>query len=352
MADIDLIPGDLRALLLEHYWAHRRDLPWRHTTDPYHIWVSEIMLQQTQVKTVLPRYQEFLEQFPDIATLASVSEETVCEAWAGLGYYRRARNLRKGAQYVVEHFGGVMPRTAKELQTLPGVGRYTAGAIASIAFGEEAPLVDGNVVRFFARLFGLPGDKESTALKKRLWVLVEELVIGEYPGDLNQALMEQGATVCTPSSPDCRTCAVSHHCVGYHEGEPEKYPAPSPKKARKKLHVAFGWHSTRTGLWLEQRGMDGLWPGLWELPSAEAKDQAEAVKLLGRRVALGDAVPLAEIRHQLTHRDVTATVYALKKRPGSREQGEAKRYAMPLQAPLSALARKAIMAVQEQDSGG
>ena len=351
MSDIELIPESLRGLLLEHYRAHKRDLPWRHTRDPYHIWVSEIMLQQTQVKTVLPRYNVFLEQFPDVATLASVPEETVCEAWAGLGYYRRARNLHRGANFVVEELGGVMPTTAKDLEKLPGVGRYTAGAIASIAFGEEAPLVDGNVVRFFARLFGLPGDKESPALKKRLWILAEELVKGEAPGDLNQALMEQGATICTPTSPSCGVCPVSEFCVAFGEGEPEKYPAPSKKKTRKKLHIAFGWHHTKTGVWLEQRDLEGLWPGLWELPSAEGSTEREALGALADRVALGEEAPIAEVRHQLTHRDVTATVYALSKRPNNRADGDARRYATPLKAPLSALARKAIVAVQSQQSG-
>ncbi len=339
------IPKGFRKRLLSFYQANKRDLPWRHTCDPYAIWVSEIMLQQTQVKTVLPRYHEFLELFPSVEALASATEAQVCEAWAGLGYYRRARNLHRGATYVMEELGGVIPSTAKELEKVPGIGRYTAGAIASIAFGEEAPLVDGNVVRFLARFFVLPGDKEDKALKKMLWTMAEDLVVGELPGDFNQALMEQGATVCKPVAPRCGACCVGSQCGAYKIGTPEAFPAPKPGKKRKSLYVAFGWHENSSGLWLEQRGLDGLWSGLWELPSGEGESLDEARRFLMDKVSADCGAEVASVHHILTHRNVQAVVYKVKTVPRARKT-EGKRYRSPLEAPLSGLARKAIKAAK------
>ena len=303
------------------------------------------MLQQTQVKTVMPRYHEFLDLFPSVEALAAATEAQVCEAWAGLGYYRRARNLHRGATYVVEELGGVIPSTAKELEKVPGIGRYTAGAIASIAFGEEAPLVDGNVVRFLARFFVLPGDKEDRALKKMLWTMAEDLVVGDDPGDFNQALMEQGATVCKPVAPRCGACCVGNQCGAYKIGTPEAYPEPKPGKKRKSLYVAFGWHENKAGVWLEQRGLDGLWSGLWELPSGEGETPEQAKNLLLDKVPVDSSVEVASVHHILTHRNVQAVVYKIKTMPRTR-QAEGKRYRSPLEAPLSGLARKAIKAAK------
>ena len=339
------IPKSFRSRLLAFYQANKRDLPWRHTSDPYSIWVSEIMLQQTQVKTVLPRYHEFLDEFPTVADLAAATEESVCEAWAGLGYYRRARNLRKGACYVMEELGGVIPSTAGELEKIPGIGRYTAGAIASIAFGEEAPLVDGNVVRFLARYFVLPGDKEDKTLKKTLWATTTEMVKGKQPGDFNQALMEQGATICKPVAPRCGECCVQRTCQAYEEGAPETYPAPKPSAKRKSLFIAFAWHENKSGLWLEQRGLDGLWSGLWELPSGQGDTMEEALMNLSEKVSVDSSNALMTVRHILTHRNVEAVIYTLEKLPRSRAS-RGKRYRSPLEAPISGLARKAIVATQ------
>lgn len=339
------IPRGFRTRLLSFYQANKRDLPWRHTSDPYAIWVSEIMLQQTQVKTVMPRYHEFLDLFPTVKALAASTEAQVCEAWAGLGYYRRARNLHRGATYVMEELDGVIPSTAKELEKVPGIGRYTAGAIASIAFGEEAPLVDGNVVRFLARFFVLPGDKEDRALKKMLWTMAEDLVVGEDPGDFNQALMEQGATVCKPVAPRCGACYVGNQCGAYKVGTPEAYPAPKAGAKRKSLYVAFGWHENKSGLWLEQRGLDGLWSGLWELPSGEGETPEQAKAHLMAKVPADCSSEVTSVHHILTHRNVQAVVYKIEKFPRTRS-AEGKRYRLPLEAPLSGLARKAIKAAK------
>ena len=263
----------------------------------------------------------------------------------GLGYYRRARNLHRGATYVMEELGGVIPSTAHELQKVPGIGRYTAGAIASIAFGEQAPLVDGNVVRFLARFFVLPGDKEDKALKKMLWLMAEELVVGDEPGNLNQALMEQGATVCKPVAPRCGACSVGSECGAFKQGTPEAYPAPKPSAKRKSLYVAFGWHETKSGVWLEQRGLDGLWSGLWELPSGEGDTLEEAKAALLEKVPVDASDEVATVHHILTHRNVQAVVYRVSKVPRERTE-RGKRYGAPLEAPLSGLARKAIKAAQ------
>ena len=332
----------LRETLLSHYLQDHRDLPWRRTEDPYSIWVSEIMLQQTQVKTVVPRYQPFLDQFPNVATLAASPEESVCEAWAGLGFYRRARNLHKAAGMVMESWGGELPTSVQDLQTLPGVGRYTAGAIASIAFGEEAPLVDGNVIRVFARLFGLPGRSDEKSLVDTSWEIAESLVEGERPGDWNQALMEHGATLCTPQVPTCLLCPLSADCVGYQGGSPTTFPATARQPRKQNLSVAFAWSSGPGGVLLEQRPLEGLWPGLWELPSGEAESEEAAKALLARKLGRDPGEELTTVKHTLSHRNVVGRVYQLKGRVRTETLGKVVRESEPLGAPLTSLAKKAI----------
>lgn len=329
----------LRRALLQHYRRHRRDLPWRQTRDPYAIWVSEIMLQQTQVDTVRPRYGEFLRRYPTVGDLAAASESEVCEAWAGLGYYRRARLLHRAAVTVVREQGGVIPGTAQELMALSGIGRYTAGAIASIAFGEEAPVVDGNVARVLARLYTLPGHPQEPALQRRLWTIATRLVRGVDPGDFNQALMELGATVCRPAQPQCERCPVRPWCRAHRQGEPTAYPAPAPAPKRRPLAVAFAWIQGTGGLWLRQRPLDGLWAGLWEPPSAEG---AGAKAQLSRELGAALSRPFVKVTHELTHRSVTATLYRPQISVKWRQTARRRQWPDPLQAPLSALARKVI----------
>ena len=300
----------VRSLLLAFYDAKKRDLPWRKTSDPYKILVSEIMLQQTQVATVIPRWHAFLEQFPDVKALAAVREEDVCEAWAGLGYYRRARNLHKAANQVVELHGSKFPESFDDILALAGVGRYTAGAISSIAFGQENPVVDGNVVRVLARYFSIALPKDDARLHRAAWSLMDDLVRGERPGDLNQSVMELGATVCTPALPSCLECPISKGCSAHGEQMPTAYPTPKKPKPREVLHVAFGIFENEEGVAMLQRPLDGLWAGLWEPLSAigEGSDEAKA-SLISKHFESAKLTYFCEIRHILTHREVRARIY-------------------------------------------
>ncbi len=259
--------GRLRNDLLRWYGKTKRDLPWRKNTDPYRVWVSEIMLQQTTVAAVTPKYEAFLRRFPTLSKLAAASEDAVLKQWAGLGYYSRARNLRRAAQAIVDGHRGEFPSDYDSVIELPGIGRYTAGAILSIAFGESLPLVDGNVIRVFSRLFGLKGRAKDPAFVKTMWPLAERLVPEKNPGDWNQALMELGATVCTPDSPSCGACPVSRHCVAFAQNLQDKLPLPETRREP----VPVKW----TCLWIEKDGKVLLWrrsekerllKNLWGLP--------------------------------------------------------------------------------------
>jgi len=262
----------VRGRLLEWYERSRRDLPWRRTRDSYAIWVSEIMLQQTRVAVVVERYQAFMAQFPTLASLAKAPEQDVLAMWSGLGYYRRARMLHKAAQFVVEHYGGNLPKTAEELRELPGIGPYTAAAIASIAHGERVAVVDGNVERVLCRLEGWKAGSRaggSALLRRKIEKLAAELVCPERPGDSNQALMELGATLCSPRNPQCLVCPVAIDCKTH--GEHETTPRP-PMICRETAHalsvrrVLPAGHAHREVL-LEQRPPSlTVMPGLWELP--------------------------------------------------------------------------------------
>ena len=252
-----------RRRLLAWYDSNRRDLPWRESRDPYAIWVSEIMLQQTRVAVVIERYKEFLTRFPTLASLAAAAEQDVLALWSGLGYYRRARLLHKAAQFVVSNCGGVMPTTAEALQQLPGIGAYTAAAIASIAHGERAAVVDGNVERVLCRTEGWDA---GPSLRREIWNLAAQFIDHERPGDFNQALMELGATVCLPRNPQCLTCPLVKDCTT--RGE-HKRPARAPMLSREIGH-ALSVRSSRRGrqVLLEQRpASESVMPGLWQLPA-------------------------------------------------------------------------------------
>ena len=300
----------LRTGLLSWYDRHRRDLPWRRTRDPYAIWLSEVMLQQTQVSTVIPYWERFLARFPTVEALARAPLEEVLTGWKGLGYYTRARNLHLAAQELVTRFQGRLPSTAAELLTLPGFGRYTAGAVASIAFGEPAPLVDGNVARVLSRLFaveGLPGDRVREA---RLWALATALVPGERPGDFNQALMEHGATVCRPDNPTCLLCPVREECLAWRQGRVAELPPARVRAPPKEMTLALAVWTHDGRVLLARRAEKGLFGGLWELPAAETDAEptpAQATERLSQ--ALGTSVhvegALGTVRRQLTHRTLT-----------------------------------------------
>ena len=257
-----------RNRLLRWYDAHRRDLPWRNTSDPYRIWVSEIMLQQTRVGAVLDHYRRFLERFPTVTSLARAREQSVLAAWSGLGYYRRARNLRAAAKVIVFERRGQFPQTAEQLQDLPGIGRYTAAAIASIAFGKRTAVVDGNVERVLQRVTG-----NSNLGKQQTWQLADALISPKRPADFNQAMMELGALVCLPREPKCLACPVIDFCAtrGAH--------ARAVKEVRKAEVVSFALARHNGSVRLVQRPKDAsLMAGMWELPEVTSNGTAPAAR--------------------------------------------------------------------------
>ncbi|MGF1468517.1 MAG: A/G-specific adenine glycosylase [Sandaracinaceae bacterium] len=301
----------LRAELLAWYDAHRRDLPWRRTRDPYAIWVSEVMLQQTRVETVRRYYERFLARFPSPQALAEASEDEVLAAWSGLGYYRRARQLHAGVKDVVSRYGGQVPACREARRALPGVGPYTAGAIGSIAFGRPEPVVDGNVARVLARVFRVETPRGRAATERALWAHAEALVDGERPGDLNQALMELGATVCLPrGAPRCSACPVRDACRARREGRAEELPVRAPKRPPRPVQQAAVVATTRGGTWLLRR-TGGLYRGLFAVPTANGRGRQSArtaLRAAGLRARLARA-PAGELEHVLSHRRLQVEVW-------------------------------------------
>ena len=289
--------------LLRWFDRAQRDLPWRRTKDPYAIWISEVMLQQTQVVTVIPYFERFLRKFPTVAALAAAAQADVLSMWSGLGYYSRARNLHHAAQQIVAHHGGRLPASVVDLLELKGFGRYTAGAVASIAFGIQAPLVDGNVSRVLTRLYALDDPKRE----KRIWALAAQLVPAQRPGDFNQALMELGATICLPSTPLCLLCPVRDDCQALAQGRVDELPPPKVRAARKPLNLAVAVCRKGPRLLVMRRADGGLFGGLWELPSAPVDALAG---LLGTQAVVGDR--LGTVTRTLTHRDLTLELWSAK----------------------------------------
>ncbi|MCH7779809.1 MAG: A/G-specific adenine glycosylase [Acidobacteria bacterium] len=298
-----------RGALLRWYRAHRRDLPWRGAADPYAIWVSEIMLQQTQVKTVRPYYTAFLERFPNIAALAAAAEDDVLAQWTGLGYYRRARSLHRGAREILRLHGGRLPSDAATLRTLPGIGRYTAGAIASIAFDRAEPILDGNVRRVLARWFGVDGAKLGKGEEeKRLWELADRLVHGAAPGDLNQALMELGATICLPREPICPACPVRNACFARAHDAVGRLPSATPRKKSVTVRVGVAVIRRAGKVLLERPDATNPLRGTWDLPAVELDGSGFATEALTRRfdqrhrVAVTMGACLGRTTHGILHR--------------------------------------------------
>ena len=305
----------MRPLLLDWYRENRRDLPWRRSRDPYAIWISEAMLQQTRVETVVPYYQRFLERFPDVQALADADLDDVLGVWAGLGYYSRARNLKAAAQRVCEAYDGQLPDSAEELRRLPGIGRYTAGAVASIAFDRPEPVVDGNVARVLARLLDLREDVKSAAVSRRLWEHAAELVRGPQPGDLNQALMELGATLCTPRAPRCPECPLRRHCRARRAGDPEALPVKAARAAPRRVEAVATLVLRRGRALAVRRPPRGLLGGLWELPGGELGERERPgpglVRALRERVGLRIGRPrrVGAVEHVFTHRRLRLHLY-------------------------------------------
>jgi A/G-specific adenine glycosylase len=299
----------LQQRLIGWFQAGHRDLPWRRTSDPYAIWVSEIMLQQTQVATVIPYFERFLERFPTVTALASAPLEEVLSLWKGLGYYARARNLHKGAVYVLQTHGGNFPTRLEEALQVPGVGRYTAGAILSIAFGQSVPLLDGNVARVYSRLLGCLLDTRTPAAQKTLWQVAERLIPSEQAGDFNQALMELGALVCTPTSPACARCPIQAGCYAATLPEPAVLPIRGESRARPSATAlaVLVRRSTDGAALFGLRPAEGLLGGMWELPTILLPDDLEddaSLRLLSQTRLHG--IPLRAVRetrvvHLFTH---------------------------------------------------
>src|SRR5438067_13543889 len=293
--------------LLRWFRREKRVLPWRtEPRDPYRTWISEVMLQQTRVVVVIPYYQRFLKRFPTLDKLAEAPLDDVLALWSGLGYYSRARNLHKAAQAA----GGALPRTAAELRELPGFGPYTAAAVASLAFGEDVPLVDGNVARVLARVYALKGDARAQA-----WKIAEELLPPTRAGEFNEALMELGATVCTPRNPRCDACPLRGGCGARRGGDPEEFPAARRKRVRPTLVWAAPALLRRDGsILLRRRGEGELFAGLWDLPSAPVRG-GDVVRAL-RTALQACGVPgrprfeaRGEVRQVLTHRDLRVLLF-------------------------------------------
>jgi A/G-specific adenine glycosylase len=314
----------VRATLLRWYRANRRDLPWRRTRDPYAIWISETMLQQTRVETVIPYYERFLARFPDVGALATADLDAVLGEWAGLGYYARARNLRSAAQHVVERFAGRVPDHVEALRSLPGVGRYTAGAVASIAFDRPEPVVDGNVARVLTRLLGIRGDVKTAPLSDRLWSAAGALSQGRAPGDLNQALMELGATLCTPRAPGCPRCPLTRHCAARSSGNPESFPETRRRPAARSVEGIAALVTRGSKILAVRRPARGLLGGLWELPGGELHDgeppQRGLRRTLRERVGLSISRPCAAgvVDHVFSHFRLRLHVYRCAAASGAR----------------------------------
>jgi A/G-specific adenine glycosylase len=317
----------IRRRILKWYGRRRRDLPWRRSCDPYRVWISEIMLQQTQVETVKPYFRRFVRRFPSIRSLAKAPADAVMKAWEGLGYYARARNLHRAAKTISADFGGRLPETPEELMKLPGIGRSTAGAISSIAFGRAAPVLDGNIGRVLCRVFRVRSNLTGSRTRKKLWTLAEELLLANRPfggpehsrtgspGDFNQALMDLGATVCIPRNPHCGVCPLATVCLARAHGEQDKLPVKTKRKPTPHYDVAVGIIRRGKRLLIDRRKPEGLLGGLWEFPGGKRKEDESLEACLAREIGeeLGIRVkvlcPLMSVPHAYTHFRITLHVY-------------------------------------------
>ncbi len=296
------MPTDFAQRLLAWFDVHgRHDLPWQHPRSAYRVWVAEIMLQQTQVATVVPYYQRFLDRFPDLPTLAAADLDSVLAHWSGLGYYSRARNLRSAAQRCVELHEGALPLTLEAMAALPGIGRSTAAAILAQAYGQQHAILDGNVKRTLCRLFAIEGWPGSSALEKQLWPLAQALLPDQRLPDYTQAMMDFGARQCRRSRPDCPACPFRQECQAFQNGRVSALPSPRPgKQLPQRTCVMLLLEGGDGELLIERRPPTGIWGGLWSLPQFDDRDGAERwASRLGR--IRGDGAELAPVEHSFSH---------------------------------------------------
>jgi A/G-specific adenine glycosylase len=348
--------SELARRLLSWFERNSRDLPWRRTKDPYAIWLSEVMLQQTRVKTAVEYFPRFLRAYPTVERLAKADLGDVLGSWSGLGYYRRARALHAGAREVVEKYGGKLPRDAGTLREIAGIGPYTAGAIASIAFGAKEALVDGNVARVLARLFGLSCDVRSPAGSRQIWALAKELVPAAHPGRYNESLMELGATVCLPGEPRCGACPVSDLCEARASGREAELPVAKKKKPPREVDLVALVSRRGARVLLARRRAGGLFGGLWEPPMVELRSRQDPEASLGSLFGAGlvGLSVVGEQTHVLTHRRfrITITTGRLARKTPSIGATEYDRLEWHRAAELdslgmSSLARKILLACPE-----
>lgn len=317
-------PDALRAALVDWFRRERRELPWRGAADPYAIWVSEIMLQQTQVATVIPYFERFLSELPTVLDLARAPLERVLQLWAGLGYYARARNLHAAAGIIVARHGGRFPADPRAARKLPGIGEYAAGAILSLAFGARLPAVDVNAERVLCRVLALEGLPRRAPTRGLIRAAAQALADCDAPGDVNQALFELGATVCRPAGPHCHRCPVAGLCLARARGRQEELPRATPRAARVQRRTVAVVVRRRQEVLLARRAPEGVWGGLWEFPQAELAGgeedaartaQAHVRRALGLRVQVGPR--LMQLRHGIMNQAVTLQVYEAQARGGA-----------------------------------
>ena len=322
-------PSVIATPLLEWYAKEGRTLPWRDIGDPYRILVSEIMLQQTRVSTVLGYYPAFIERFPTVSALAAASEDEVLTMWSGLGFYRRARNLHACARQLVSTYGAAVPSDPDSLRSLPGIGRYTVGAILSAAHNAKLPILDGNVIRVLSRLFAIGGDPGTASVNRLLWKLAADVLPDNRPGDFNQAIMDLGASLCSRTSPRCTACPLKASCSAYASGNAEDFPHPG---RRTKLsfveRIALFICRPDGRFLLHRRPQDGLLAGMWELPSTELAEgnqhQHLASALSDRLLLPGQPVECSRSEHRFSHRHWTTRIYRIDLGEGAamRTEGE------------------------------
>lgn len=305
------------------FTTNRRTLPWRTRRTAWRSLVSEFMLQQTQVSRVVEKFEPFMTRFPDPASLADADEQEVLAHWQGLGYYRRARNLKRAAEAIVEHFGGRTPLDVEPLATLPGIGKYTAGAIASIAGRRRVPIVDGNVQRVLARLHEDGAEPTSKPALDRAWQRAEDLVEAcRHPDLLNEGMMELGALVCTPRSPSCSDCPLKGSCMAKRSGSTDRIPPPKKPAVKLEQHHHAVVVRRNGRLLMEQRGDDGIWAGLWQVPTVESKCKLVPSQVSNRcGVVLDDIKRMATFMHVLSHRRIHVHVFQGTTGPGAQRPG-------------------------------
>ena len=314
-----LKPDQFRTRVLDWYHLHgRKQLPWQNPITPYGVWVSEIMLQQTQVATVIPYYQRFMERFPTVQKLASVQQDEILGLWSGLGYYARARNLHKAAVDVCSRFGGQFPHDLEKLQQLPGIGRSTAGAIASISMGIAAPILDGNVKRVLARVHAIEGWPGKKSVADQMWAIAEHYTQDDHTQEYTQAMMDLGATLCTRSKPECGRCPLNDLCLAAQQGNPTDYPHKKPKKDKPERATWMLMLRYENELLLYRRPDTGIWGGLWSFPEYSSYEQALEQLALWNCSEQAPQQTLPGFRHTFSHYhlDIHPILVDLATKPG------------------------------------